>query len=69
MLKNLFFLLLILTSAQLFNSCSGCSENKTKDGNSLALPDSLNSDVPLKLSEDIMSEVIQNISSPLKWPT
>jgi hypothetical protein len=66
MLKNLFYLLLILTSAQLFNSCSGCSENKSKSGDALALPDSLNSDAPLKLSEDIMSEVIQNISSPVE---
>lgn len=66
MLKNLLYLLLILAATQLFNSCSGCSDKKSKSGDSLTLPDSLISDAPLKLSEDIMGEVIQNISSPVE---
>jgi hypothetical protein len=66
MLKNSLYLLLILASTQLFNSCSGCSENKSKNGDSLQLTDSVITDAPLKLSEDIMGEVIQNISSPVE---
>ncbi len=66
MLKKLSYLLLILAATQLFNGCSGCSDKKSKGSDSLALPDSVISDTPLKLSEDIMNEVIQNISSPVE---
>lgn len=67
MLKNLFFFLLILAGSQLFISCGGCSDQKAKSADdSLTLPDSLITDAPLELSEDIMGEVIQNISSPVE---
>ncbi len=66
MLKKLFYVLLILAVTQVFNSCSGCSGNKSKSSDSLSLPDSIINDAPLKLSEDIMGEVIQNISSPVE---
>lgn len=66
MLKNLFYFLLILSGTQLFISCGGCSDKKSKSGDALTLNDSLISDAPLKLSEDIMGEVIQNISSPVE---
>jgi len=66
MIKNSLYLLLILASTQLFNSCSGCAGNQSKSSDSLQLTDSVISDAPLKLSEDIMGEVIQNISSPVE---
>jgi hypothetical protein len=66
MFKNLLLALLILVGFQLFNSCSGCSESKRSDRDALTLPDSLITDAPLKLSEEIMNEVIGNISSPVE---
>ena len=67
MIKNIIFSLLIIVGLQFVTSCSGCSENqKSKNDNALSLPDSLITDAPLKLSEDIMSEVIGNISSPVE---
>ena len=66
MIKNSIYLLLILASTQLFNSCSGCAGNQSKGGDSLQLTDSVVTDAPLKLSEDILGEVIQNISSPVE---
>lgn len=67
MYKNLLFSLLIFAGIQLFSGCSGCSESKkSSDKDALTLPDSLISDAPLKLSEEIMNEVIGNISSPVE---
>ena len=67
MLKNLFFLFFIIAGTQLFISCGGCSNQKSKSADdALTLPDSLITDAPLELSEDIMGEVIQNISSPVE---
>jgi hypothetical protein len=67
MIKKLFFALLILATASLYVSCSGCSgEKKTADDDELALPDSLQGEGPLKLSEEIIGDVIQNISSPVE---
>lgn len=66
MIKNLLIALLILAGFQLLGSCSGCSESKKSDKNALTLPDSLITDAPLKLSEEIMNEVIGNISSPVE---
>lgn len=66
MIKNSLIALLILAGFQLLGSCSGCSESKKSDKNALTLPDSLITDAPLKLSEEIMNEVIGNISSPVE---
>ena len=67
MFKNFIFSLLILAGLQLVTGCSGCSQQKGKnDKDALTLPDSLINDAPLKLSEEIMDEVIGNISSPVE---
>ncbi len=67
MIKNILFSLLILVGLQFAAGCSGCSENqKSKKSDALTLPDSLITDAPLKLSEEIMGEVIGNISSPVE---
>lgn len=67
MIKNIIFSLLILVGLQFAAGCSGCSENqKSKKTDALTLPDSLITDAPLKLSEEIMGEVIGNISSPVE---
>lgn len=67
MIKNIIFSLLILVGLQFVAGCSGCSENqKSKKTDALTLPDSLITDAPLKLSEEIMGEVIGNISSPVE---
>ncbi|TCO10951.1 hypothetical protein [Natronoflexus pectinivorans] len=66
MIKNLFFVLLILAGFQLFSGCKGCSDADRRGSDELVLPDSLITDAPLKLSEEIMNEVIGNISSPVE---
>ena len=67
MIKNIIFSLLILVGLQFAAGCAGCSENqKSKKTDALTLPDSLITDAPLKLSEEIMGEVIGNISSPVE---
>lgn len=66
MYRNIVLSLLILASVQLFTSCSGCSDKKGASNDSLTLPDSLITDAPLKLSEEIMNEVIGNLSSPVE---
>ncbi len=67
MIKNIIFSLLIIFGLQFVAGCSGCSENqKSKKTDALTLPDSLITDAPLKLSEEIMGEVIGNISSPVE---
>ena len=66
MYRNIVLSLLILASVQLFTSCSGCSDKTGATNDSLTLPDSLITDAPLKLSEEIMNEVIGNLSSPVE---
>ncbi len=67
MIKNIIFSIFIIVGLQVVTSCAGCSETKkTKGDNVLTLPDSLITDAPLKLSEEIMGEVIGNISSPVE---
>src|SRR5690554_5610643 len=67
MYKNLLFTLLIMAGMQFLSSCAGCSDSgKKSQGDALTLPDSLISDAPLRLSEEIMNEVIGNISSPVE---
>jgi hypothetical protein len=68
MVKKLMFALFILATANFFVSCVGGSGKKeTADQkDELTLPDSLSGDAPLKLSEEIIGDVIQNISSPVE---
>ncbi len=65
MLKNFSIILLIFAGVHLFSGCNSCSRS-SKNDDVLTLPDSLITDVPLKLSEEIMNEVINNISSPVE---
>ena len=67
MIRKLIIALVIITSANLFFSCAGGSDKKEKSQeDELMLPDSLKGDAPLKLSEEIIGDVIQNISSPVE---
>lgn len=65
MLKKLTYLTLILASAHFFTACSG-SSNKSSSDDELAVTDSLATDAPLELSEEVIGDVIQNISSPVE---
>src|SRR5690554_5756711 len=67
MIRKLIIALVIFTSANMFFSCAGGSDKKDKSkDDELMLPDSLKGDAPLKLSEEIIGDVIQNISSPVE---
>jgi hypothetical protein len=67
MIRKLIIALVIIASANLFFSCAGDSDKKEEaQEDELLLPDSLKGDVPLKLSEEIIGDVIQNISSPVE---
>ncbi len=68
MLKNFFYSLAIISAIALVSSCSG-NTNKDKSANTddFSLSDSaLNQGQPLELSEEIIGNVIQNISSPVE---
>lgn len=65
MFKNIAAALLILASFQGFYSCTTC-QNKKENVDDLALPDSLSGDAPLQLSEELVGDVVQNISSPVE---
>ena len=65
MLKKLTYLTLIVASTQFFTACTG-SSNKSSDSDELAITDSLASDAPLELSEEVIGDVIQNVSSPVE---
>lgn len=64
MLRKISTALFILAGFQVFNACTTCQTQKSKD--ELTLPDSLVSDAPLKLSEELVGDVVQNISSPVE---
>jgi peroxiredoxin family protein len=64
MLKNAIYLLLILTSMLLCTGCGGCSGNKTDNDDLTDVSD--DEAAPLILGDNIMSNVIQNISSPVE---
>ncbi len=67
MFKKIMFAVLILAAANFFTSCAGNSDKqKADDDDELTLPDSLSGHGPLKLSEEIIGDVIQNISSPVE---
>jgi hypothetical protein len=51
----------------LFSACGGNSDNKKSESDDFSISDdTLNADAPLELSEEIMGDVIQNISSPVE---
>ncbi len=68
MLKNFFYSLAIITAIALISSCSGnSSKDKSTNTDDFSLSDSaLNQGQPLELSEEIIGNVIQNISSPVE---
>ena len=67
MLKKSLYLIFIVAGAMFFNGCSGNTSNKSgQASDELISADSLNSDAPLKLSEEVIGDVIQNISSPVE---
>ena len=63
MLKKLFYGVALLAAINLMSGCSGC--NGKSNSESLEVPDSLVTDAPLQLSEEVINDVIQNISSPV----
>ena len=64
MFRKICIAMLILTGYQIFSGCTTCQKQKPDD---LALPqDSLSGDAPLKLSEELVGDVVQNISSPVE---
>lgn len=64
MLKKLFYGVALLAAINLMSGCSGC--NGKSNSESLEVPDSLVTDAPLQLSEEVINDVIQNISSPVE---
>lgn len=64
MFKRITLLLFIAAGLQLIAGCSGCNQNQGTDD--LKLPDSLANDAPLQLSEELITDVVQNISSPVE---
>lgn len=66
MFKRLTFALIIVAGLQLIAGCSGCNQNSGSGSDDLKLPDSLANDAPLQLSEELIGDVVQNISSPVE---
>jgi len=67
MLKKLLYTTAILGGIVMFSACSGNSGQKQTDSDEFAISDSaLTNDAPLELSEEIIGDVIQNISSPVE---
>ncbi len=67
MLKKLLYTTAILSGIVMFSACSGNSGQKKADSDDFTIADSaLTSDAPLELSEEIIGDVIQNISSPVE---
>ncbi|MBS2096922.1 hypothetical protein [Carboxylicivirga linearis] len=65
MLKKFTYLTLTLAGVFLMTACGG-SSNKKSSSDELTFNDSLANAAPLELSEEVMSDVIQNISSPVE---
>ena len=67
MLKKLFYTTAIFGGILLFSACSGNSNKNKQGSDDFSLSDSaLTEDAPLQLSEEIIGDVIQNISSPVE---
>jgi hypothetical protein len=69
MFKKITFALFIIAGFHLMNGCSGCNQGEKKTADELSLPDSLATDKPLQLSEELIGDVVQNISSPVEMAT
>jgi hypothetical protein len=67
MLKKVIFISLIVGGTAFLSGCADSSSgNSNSSSDELISADSLSSDAPLKLSEEVISDVIQNISSPVE---
>lgn len=68
MLRKLFYTTAILGGILFFSACSGNSgKSNQSTTDDFSISDSaLNQDAPLQLSEEIIGDVIQNISSPVE---
>jgi len=66
MLKKFTYLTLALAGAFLMTACGGSSNKGGSSSDELTFNDSLANAAPLELSEEVMSDVIQNISSPVE---
>ncbi|NPA36442.1 MAG: hypothetical protein GXO47_06300 [Chlorobi bacterium] len=67
MLKKFVYLFLIVAGTSMLTGCGNSSNNKSDNSSDeLISADSLSSEAPLKLSEEVISDVIQNISSPVE---
>ncbi len=63
-IKKLAFGLALVAGINLMSGCTGCSSSSSADDFG-AIPDSL-TDAPLQLSENVVNDMIQNISSPVE---
>ena len=66
MLKKILYISLIVGGTAFLSGCAGNSSGKSGNSDELISTDSLSTDAPLKLSEEVISDVIQNISSPVE---
>jgi hypothetical protein len=66
MLKKFNYLTLALAAVFLLSACGGSSNKGGSSSDELTFNDSLANAAPLELSEEVMSDVIQNISSPVE---
>lgn len=66
MLKKILYITLIVGGTAFLSGCAGNSSGKSGKSDELISADSLSTDAPLKLSEEVISDVIQNISSPVE---
>lgn len=62
-IKKITLGLALIATINFMTSCSGGSSSSANDG--FDIPDSL-SDAPLQLSQDVVNDMIQNISSPVE---
>jgi len=65
MLKKLSYLTLMIAGVFLMSACSGSSK-KSSESDELTLSTPADESAALELSEEVMSDVIQNISSPVE---
>nr|WP_321407367.1 hypothetical protein [uncultured Carboxylicivirga sp.] len=66
MLKKFTYLTLTLAGVFLMTACGGSSNKGGSSSDELTFNDSLANTAPLELSQEVMSDVIQNISSPVE---
>ena len=64
LIKKLSFSLALLASINIVSSCTGCGSNNASQDD-MVIPDSI-ANAPLQLSENVVNDMIQNISSPVE---